>query len=720
MKPTAPTGSLCGTRRRNKILIPALILRFLRCTMERKDSLREKEYTMRAHRALIIALSLSSLLSSDPISTGNNFTNSIGMELVKVNAGTFSMGSAHGDFDESPVHNVTISKPFYLGATEVTNKQYEAFDPGHRALRGRLGYSTDDNEAVVFVSWEEAAAFCKWLSRKEGRPYRLPTEAQWEYACRAETETPYSTGTSLPPPFHKNPKLSWFPSPRSRSKPLPLHVGKTPPNPWGLHDMHGNVEEWCSDWYGPYEAEEGSDPTGRADGDFRVTRGGSHSTKLFYLRSANRSGTLPRDKSWLIGFRVACGEAPATKPLPQETEQRWSQNVSQEPVTDWKKTDPETPYFHGPVQYVKIPAGSNGPIYSHHNHCPALVGCPNGDLLAIWYTCRTEPGRELGIVASRLRRGSADWEQADLFWNAPDRNDHASALFLHPNGTIYHFNGLAAAGTWGALATVMRTSTDNGATWSKARLIMPEHGLHHMPIESVFRTKKGAIVVPCDAVTRGSGGSAVLISTDEGATWTDPGEGRPQPQFGAGKKGAWIAGIHAGVVELSDGRPMAFGRGDTINGHMPMSISSDGGRTWTYHASPFPPIGGGQRLVLTRLNEGPILFASFARRMEFTDSAGSTFTGSGLFAALSYNDGETWDIRRLITPGGPARIVDGGGNTGRFRLSSTSAEHRGYLSVHQTPDNLIHLISSKQHYSFNLAWLKQAPPPPPPEPKQPK
>jgi hypothetical protein len=161
---------------------------------------------------------------------------------------------------------------------------------------------------------------------------------------------------------------------------------------------------------------------------------------------------------------------------------------------------------------------------------------------------------------------------------------------------------------------------------------------------------------------------------------------------------------------------LAFGRGDTIDGHMPMSISADMGRTWTYSASVFPPIGGGQRLVVTRLREGPIFFASFGAAVEFTDSQGGTFTGSGLFAALSYDEGQTWEIRRLITPGGPARVIDGGGNTGTFVMSDTSAEPKGYMSVHQTPDNVIHLISSKQHYAFNLAWLQQDPPPPPQPP----
>ncbi|MCU0917046.1 MAG: SUMF1/EgtB/PvdO family nonheme iron enzyme, partial [Planctomycetes bacterium] len=540
-----------------------------------------------------------------------------------------------------------------------------------------------------------------------------PTEAEWEYACRAGTTTAYHTGDKLPDEFRKNASNSWFPARQGPNEVPPLHVGRTAPNAWGLMDMHGNVEEWCLDWYGPYDAAAQIDPVGPADGDYRVTRGGSHSTNVEWLRSANRLGTLPQDKHWLIGFRVAGGEMPKTALGAGVPLRRWARDVQQDKA-DWTKgPDPTRPHFKGPITYVKVPAGADGPLYSRHNHCPALAGCPNGDLLAVWYTCRTEQGRELGIAASRLRRGSDQWDEPDVFWGAPDRNDHASALFADRDGTICHFNGLGAAGTWGALATIMRTSTDNGATWSKARLIMPEHGLHHMPIESVFKTNEGCLIVPCDAVTGGSGGSAILISRDNGQTWTDPGEGGEAPKFAQGGPGAWIAGIHAGVVQLKDGRLLALGRGDTLKGKMPMSLSSDLGQTWIYQPSPFPPLGGGQRLVLTRLNEGPILVCSFAASVEFTDATGTRRTGSGLFAALSYDEGATWDIRRLITDDGPPRQIDGGGNTGKFILSASSAEPRGYMSIHQTPDNIVHLISSKQYYAFNLAWLKAAPPAPP-------
>jgi hypothetical protein len=620
------------------------------------------------------------------------------------------MGQQDGQWDETPVRSVQISRPFLIASTEVTNAQYEQFDPNHRQLRGKLGFSSDDDEAVVFVSWHDAQSFCRWLSEKENKPYRLPTEAEWEYACRAGTSSPYSTGDSLPDAYLKNPGVSWFPGRKSDGDIVPLHVGKTPPNPWGLFDVHGNVEEWCLDWYAPYPTTDQRDPIGPAAGDFRVTRGGSHSTTAEFLRSANRSGTLPSDRSWLIGFRVVQAAMPESEPSPIPAPPRNARNIARTAPEDLTNgPDPSQPFFLGPRVYVKPPAGDECPVFNDHNHCPAVAHCANGDLLAIWYTCANEPGRELGIIASRLRHGAEEWEPASNFWDAPDRNDHASALWVDEEGTIYHFNGLAAAATWGSLATIMRTSRDHGATWSEARLIMPEHGLHHMPIESVLRTSSGAILVPCDAVTGGTGGSAVLVSSDNGKTWIDPGEGRPAPDFSEGATGAWIAGIHAGFFERKDGALVAFGRGDNINGRMPMSISKDLGENWTYSASPFPPISSGQRLVVLRLREGPVLFCSFGKEVRFLDSAGREQIGSGLFAALSHDEGETWTIKRLITDDGPARTVDGGGNTGTFTMSPTSAEPRGYLSICQAPNGVIHLISSKQHYAFNQTWLNTPP-----------
>jgi len=652
------------------------------------------------------------------IPTEKGYVNSIGMRFVRIMPGTFAMGFgqsrlaarlltapsqfAQGDFDEYPTHEVEITKPFYLGVYEVTNAEYELFDPHHKKLRGKLGFSKAGNEAVVFVNWYDAQAFCKWLSDKEQMPYRLATEAEWEYACRAGTETAFGTGNMLSRVFYNNAIRSWYPDPRTtdeisdpkwvnrKEREIPsLVAGRTPANRWGLHDMHGNVEEWCYDWYGPYEQGLQTDPVGRAQGDFRVTRGGSHSTEIYYLRCSNRMGTLPEDRSWYIGFRVVLGEVPKTKPLPMTVPQRYQRDVSREvPLGVKNGPDMSKPYFNGPRVYVKIPPNSKGPLFSNHNHDPAIVECPNGDLLAIWYSCVEEDSREVAVAASRLRYGSQQWEAASPFWDTPDRNDHCPGLWFDGDKTIYHFNGLSAAATWGSLAIIMRTSIDNGATWSRARIIVPEHGYRQMVGEPAFRTKDGAIVFGADAVY----GSTIWVSRNNGLTWSDP--------------GGTLNGIHAGIAQLTDGRLMALGRGMNIDGKMPMSISDDFGKSWQVSASVLEPLTGGQRMAMMRLKEGPLFLATFTDKMTTTDASGRERTVSGLFGTLSFDDGRTWPVRRLITDGGPKRKLNGGAWTGEFVMGPDSAEPKGYMSVCQTPDGVINLISSALHYQFNVAWLK--------------
>ncbi|HSV27162.1 MAG TPA: SUMF1/EgtB/PvdO family nonheme iron enzyme, partial [Sedimentisphaerales bacterium] len=473
--------------------------------------------------------------------------NSIGIELVTLAPGAFMMGcSEGGDFDERPVHRVRITSPFRMAVTPVTNAHYELFDPSHRLLRGKRGFSYADDEAVIFVSWHEATAFCQWLSKKEGRPYRLPTEAEWEYACRAGTATLFSTGDTLPEPYHRHQQFEWSPAPVS------LKVGTTPPNGRGLCDMHGLVEEWCMDWYGPYIGAEQVDPVGYDAGLCKVTRGGSHNTGLEYLTSSGRCGAIPEDKNWLIGFRVVQGPAPMTKPLPSPGVPLWGQNINRMKHS-WKPAiDMSRPFFAEPVQYVHIPENSDGPLYRKHNHQPSITWCDNGDMLTIWFSTNTERGRELTVVASRLRLGAARWEPAAELFKAPDRNMTGAALFNDRKGTLFHFNGMEAAGGWENLALVMRTSQDNGATWT-TRIIDPEHHRGNQVISGTFATREGFIVQPCDAVHGGHGGSVVHVSRDGGLSWSPTPDPMPEPVFADGHTGGLIAGIHAGVIQLKDG-----------------------------------------------------------------------------------------------------------------------------------------------------------------------
>lgn len=639
--------------------------------------------------------------------------NTLGMNLVNIPAGKFYMGSeGEGEnVDEAPVHRVTISKPFKMAEREVTNAQYEAFDPSHKKYRGKDGFSKEDDEAVVFVSYAEAVAFCEWLSKKEGKKYRLPTEAEWEYACRAGTVTDFSTGRYLPKTDYKAQKTEREPVVVS------LKVGQSKPNQFGIYDLHGNVEEWCSDWYGHYLAGEQQDPVGRAAGTFRVTRGGSHGTPVTYLRSSNRLGMIPEDKHFQLGFRIVQADIPATKPTPAEPATLVAQQVSQKSFT-WKKVSDTKPVFLEPIRYVHKPECPSDVPYFGHNHCPAITWCPNGDLLAAWFSTNQESGREMTILASRLRAGQQAWDQPSEFFKVPDRNMTGTSLFDDGKGTLYHMNGVEADGDWKNLAMVLRTSKDNGATWSAPSMADPNHRVRNQVIAGMFKTKEGWLVQAGDADPGPVGGTALHISKDQGKTWVNPYMGTETPAFTEGSQGGLIAGIHAGVVQLKDGSLFALGRNNNIkteNGpRMPASISKDMGKTWTYSATDFPPIEGGQRLILYRLNEGPLLVISFTHHpeevdehkigMDFKDSKGSTYKGYGMFAALSFDEGKTWPVKKLLTDK-KERYLNGGAWTGAFEMDATHAEPRGYLALTQSPDNLIHLISSSIHYRFNLNWL---------------
>ena len=194
--------------------------------------------------------------------------NTLGMKFVRVGSGTFTMGpDAHRLFDIQKAHEVKIGHACYMGLTEVTNEQLSAILPPHHP---DSGFSPEPDSPAVNVTWEQAVEFCKRLSELEGAKYRLPTEAEWEYACRAGTSTPYSFGT--------DPKLMM-----DYGRCLADHFAAAPvaslrPNPWGIYDMHGNVFEWVSDWFSrDYYSDcekKGmvEDPTGPESGGSHVLR----------------------------------------------------------------------------------------------------------------------------------------------------------------------------------------------------------------------------------------------------------------------------------------------------------------------------------------------------------------------------------------------------------------------------------------------------------------
>ena len=648
------------------------------------------------------------------------------MKLVQIEPGSFTMGSADGEWDERPMHRVTISRPFRVATTEVTNAQFEKFDPTHRKYRGTRGVSNEDDEAVVYVSWHEAVAFCEWLTKKEGKPYRLPTEAEWEYACRAGATTTFHTGDVLPEVFHRNQPVEgdWATErfkkdgdlrAKKGKVPVSLRVGSMPANAFGLHEMHGNVEEWCFDWYGEYPTSTKSDdPVGPADGLFKVSRGGSHNTYARHLRSANRHGTVPEDKHWLIGFRVV--QAP---PLKAGARGRAYNTLDDGTVStlraEWDKPI-DRPLFLKPIPFVIRDDDHPHLADLSHHHCPSITWCDNGDLVAAWFNTRSELGREMVTLTSRLRHGLKEWDKSRIFFAPADRNTTGVNLVNDGAGRLYFFNAIAESSHHRDQCLVMSTSENSGREWTRPRIISNLDDRHkYTPMDAAFVDRGGSLVVAMDYAPIGHSanecGSGVFISPDRGQTWLDRVSGKVAPEVGQGMNDGLIAGFHPGIVKLGDRRLMAFARTGNIDKRMTKSVSRDMGKTWTYQRSEFPPIGGGQRLVLMRLREGPILLISFtdSRRREgmtFTDDGGRDFAGYGIFAALSFDEGDTWPAKKPLTAGGPPREVDGGGNTHEFTMDDTHAEPAGYLASTQTPDGMIHLISSRWHYRFNLAWLK--------------
>jgi formylglycine-generating enzyme len=323
---------------------------------------------------LALKFSLAALLQASPPAP---LVDSLGIAFVRLPAGEFAMGSdepvealaaAYPDLDRSrferltderPVHVVRISKPFEMSRHEVTVGQFRAFiqrsghvpqsiadgtggygynpgydpatSPRNDAFEGRRpiyswqnpGFPQGDDHPVVNVTWHDAAALARWLTAQEGRRYRLPTEAEWEYACRAGKRSRYQHGDApqelvrVANSFDADTAALW---PQWRDRALAGHdghtftapVGSFAPNDFGLFDMHGNVWEWTADWYGEdyYAQSPATDPTGPAAGDTKVRRGGSWHSWPLYTRCSYRNWNTPETRYTLVGIRLVREAAP--------------------------------------------------------------------------------------------------------------------------------------------------------------------------------------------------------------------------------------------------------------------------------------------------------------------------------------------------------------------------------------------------------------------------
>jgi formylglycine-generating enzyme len=315
--------------------------------------------------AVAVAQSGPALADDAAVAKSRETTNSIGMVLVSIPAGEYFMGGegsaeelvrsfpayrrvAEFFKDEYPRHRVRITKPFQLGKYEVTVGQFRRFTAetgykteaerdeqggwGYDSVQGKCrgrdpkfnwqnpGFPQTDDHPVLNVTWNDATEFCKWLSTKEGKTYRLPSEAEWEYACRAGTNTRYNNGDN-PAALARVANIgddrgrTTFPHvqeldiPKDGPVKFTVPVGKFPPNRFGLCDMHGNVWEWCSDWYAAdfYARSPVDDPAGPESGSKRVRRGGAWHSFPLWVRAAFRNWNRPDSRCVNLGFRVLCG-----------------------------------------------------------------------------------------------------------------------------------------------------------------------------------------------------------------------------------------------------------------------------------------------------------------------------------------------------------------------------------------------------------------------------
>lgn len=674
-----------------------------------------------------IPLFLAAMISAATASSAPEaFTNSLGMRMVPIPAGTFRMGETNptpgkifevagylrkGDWDEHPVHEVTISKPFYMADAEVTAEQFRQF-------RATFEGNAELAPAASGVSWHDAVAFCEWLSRKEGRHYRLPTEAEWEYAARAGTSSLFSGGDKRPA------------------------AGEA--NPWGLKHMHDGVAEWCLDWHGEYPVDAQTDPVGPSAGFAKVVRGGGLDKQSdYYARSANRAGMPPdfppvpiekvremtkgeasaegnpegvgqkRSSDYKseflyknftrsvlgnqgnhpIGFRVVAAPDPAGRarvvagPYPTQGVRQAGPEpgIGPDMARPWFRKRyllPTPPENTDPAKMQAFRALGWPRGFLRHMHSPGLEVCSNGDVLFISFTAVSETDPDVALLSTRLRFGADEWDPPDLFLDFPDVDDHAPMLW-NDRGRLWFF--------WGAnkldsgFPFQWMTSDDNGATWSDVHFPLfktPVGGHSAQPITMAFRDAAGRIYVASDAI----GPESVLWqSDDDGATWIDP----------AGRSG----GRHTAFVLLRDGRILGMGgKSSNIDGFMPRSISSDGGRTYTVSKTIFPHLGSNQRPSLIRLASGRLFMAGDLQSNTGVQPKG--YTERGCYAALSDDEGETWTMRTI--PGTqmherPENAKALGGPT------------LGYSVARQAPNGVIHLISTMTepclHFEMNEAWI---------------
>lgn len=621
--------------------------------------------------ALLFCLCAGALVAAEPAPV----VNSIGIKLLPIAPGEFLMGSSvkPANWDEQPVHQVSLTMEFAISETEVTVDQFRQFRPDAVLNPAYAPYAAG-------VSWHDAVAFCEWLSAKEGRKYRLPTEAEWEYAARA-----------------------------GRADGAKWDADLKGSNPWGLRNLFSGPVEWCLDWYGEYGLGNERDPIGYATGQNKVVRGGylDRPEKFKpddYRRPSNRAAVPPtlapnsgRDENpqgygvHRIGFRVVQASAVTTSPkavvpayVTQGVKHTTDASVGPDQSKPYFRRRPVLPMpLEGKFDYVKEHRAGLHPSFRHHNHSPGFEVLPNGDVVLVIYSSDWEYEPEVLLIAARLRFGAEQWDMPCPFVDTPGANDHAPLLWAEGN-TLRLFWGNPHLE--GAFPFQFITSMDHGATWSTVtypRIVGPlgKDLDRAQPINTMLRDRKGTLYLAVDADGGGPLGSQSLLwaTDDNGITWRDT-LGR-------------TFGRHTTFTLLKDGSIVGYGgKNSAYEGFMPRAISRDGARTFELSKTAFSPLSSGQRPSVLRLASGRLFMTGDfypSKRLQKPES----IKEEGSYVALSDDDGETWRIKRL---------------PGNFSVQRGKPSV-GYSVARQAPNGMIHIVTSCNHpglhYELNEAWI---------------
>lgn len=558
------------------------------------------------------------------------------LDLVWIPAGIFMMGQTPGEQDaypnkETPQHAVTLTRGFWMGRHEVTKRQWTAL-MGTTPWASRDYVTDDPSTPAVCLTWDDAQAFTTKLSAVTGRTFRLPTEAEWEWACRANTTTRFYWGDD--PTYSAIYQHAWWRgnclaagAPGARS------VGLMPPNPWGLYDMSGNVSEWCQDWHDFFPEGPAVDPVGPPTAEHRVIRGGSWATIGGHCRSSRRNHDVPSASLSDTGFRVVCLDGPPKDaPRPPET----------------------------------VDVFVSGTEGINTFRIPSLLVAPDGSLLA-FCEARKQSMTDASPTDMVLRRsldGGRTWlplqflvegEGADALMNpcpVVDRSDHSILLFLM---------NANKKGPERNLHLLMR-SLDNGVTWSPpidAGPLITNYDDSFVPGPGVgIQLENGRLVIPgyTGRITQEIDEefySRVLFSDDHGATWTLGPPAGPMSD-------------ESQAVELSDGALMLNMRNNMGMSCRAVAVSPNGGEAWhevrwDRTLNECPCQASIVRYSLARTDDRDrLLFAN-------PDNKGEKFNvveRTKMTVRMSYDEGRTWPVRKLIHAGpssysGLVRLPDG-------------------------------------------------------------